>query len=274
MSLRPTVIELSHELPVVEAGLRQILGAWPEFELRPSSNDDAPARSTPWPQWPQFPQGPQGSQPAPDLLVLDHDRALRHASSPPGGPARHAPVLVVAMDGQAPDVRAALSAGVRGYVMVSCGREEIVRAVRSVAAGLRHLCAAASLHLADKLGQPALTLREGEVLALVLRGQSNKEMARSLTISEGTVKAHLRTLFSKLGARCRTEALWIASERGLLTRPTTADGAPVRMGERPMTASALAPHALLPRLGTRYATATFPEEAPCPSPPPSALHPA
>lgn len=262
MSLPSTVIELSHALPIVEAGLRQILGAWPEFKLRPSSHDDAQASA------------PHGPRAAPDLLVLDHDRALQHASSPPGAPSTHAPVLIVAMDGQAPDVRAALSAGVRGYVMVGCGREEIVRAVRAVAAGRRHLCTAASLHLADKLGQPALTLREGEVLALVLRGQSNKGMARALAISEGTVKAHLRTLFSKLGARCRTEALWIASERGLLTRPTPADGAPVRMGERPMTASALAPHALVPRLGTRHATPSFPEDAPCPSPPPSALHPA
>jgi DNA-binding NarL/FixJ family response regulator len=267
MSARPTVIELSHEVPVVEAGLRQILGAWPEFELRPSSHDTA------------HPPTPQG---APDVLVLDPGRAMqravqsaRHpASSWPSEPSPRTQTLIVAMDGQALDVRGAVEAGIRGYVMVSCGRDEIVRAVRAVAAGHRHLCAAASLRLADRLDQPTLTPREREVLALVLRGLSNKEMARSLAISEGTVKAHLRTLFSKLGARCRTEALWIASERGLLTRPTPADGAPVRMDERPMTASALAPDVPLPRLGARYATPTFSEEAPCPSPPPPALHPA
>jgi DNA-binding NarL/FixJ family response regulator len=257
------VIELSHEMPVVEAGLRQILGAWPEFALRPALDD---AVTAPVPQA------------APDVLILDHEHAMRRAAS-----ARthafmhthtHTQTLIVAMDGQASDVRGAVEAGVRGYVMVSCGCEEFVRAVRAVAAGHRHLCTAASLRLADRLDQPCLTLREREVLSLVLRGQSNKEMARSLAISEGTVKAHLRTLFSKLGARCRTEALWIAAERGLLTRPTPADGAPVRMDERALTASALAPRALLPRLGTRSVTPSFTEEAPCPSPPPPALHPA
>ncbi|OWQ44570.1 hypothetical protein CDL60_24070 [Roseateles noduli] len=258
----PTVVALSHALPVVEAGLRQILGAWPEFELRASSHDGAQARSL------------QGPQAVPDLLILDHDRALRQAASRPEASSTHTPILIVAMDGQARDVRGALEAGIRGYVMTSCGREEIVRAVRLVAAGHRHLCATASLQLADTLGQPALTSREGEVLALVLRGRSNKEMARSLGISEGTVKAHLRTLFSKLGARCRTEALWIAAERGLLTRTSPADGAPVRTDERSLTARAMAPGALLPRLGARSATPSFSEELPCPSPPPSALHPA
>jgi DNA-binding NarL/FixJ family response regulator len=228
----PTVIELSHEIPVIEAGLRHILGAWPEFELR-SAAGAGPLDPT--------------QAPAPDVLILDHERALQRAAAGRLDPRVGAQVLVVAMSGQESEVRSALEAGIRGYVVVGCPSDEIVRAVRAVAAGHRYLCKAASSRLADHVGQPVLTLREGEVLSLVLRGQSNKEMARSLVISVGTVKAHMRSLFSKLGARCRTEALWIASERGLLVssplsvsaRPAPTRASPVQKAKLDMTASAL-----------------------------------
>lgn len=201
---RPTVIELAHENPVIEAGLRYILGEWPEFELRPSVK---PNRSV------------QGQAPGPDMLILDHERALHRAATHHQIDAfSGANVLVVAMRGQEIDVRSALESGIRGYVVVGCSADEIVRAARAVAAGRRYLCSAATLRMADSLAQPSLTLRESEVLALVFRGHNNKEVARLLGISVGTVKAHMRGLLSKLGARCRTEALWIASERGLLTR--------------------------------------------------------
>ncbi|RZI59341.1 MAG: response regulator transcription factor [Rubrivivax sp.] len=272
MSVRSIVIELSHELPVVEAGLRQILGAWPEFEVRPPFEGTDPARDPPR---------------APDVLILDPERALRPVVAPNGsigsigsiGPV--GPVatlwpqrLIVAMDGQELDVRAAVASGVRGVLLASCSVDEIVRATRAVAAGHRHLCAAATLRLADTLGQPCLTLREGEVLSLVLRGQSNKEMARSLAISVGTIKAHMRTLFSKLGARCRTEALWIAAERGLLTRPAPSDPAPVRTDRSLMAARTLAPRPPMSRLEAHPATPTVSKENPCPSPLTPVLHPA
>jgi len=200
---RPTVIELAHQNPVIEAGLRYILGAWPEFELRPSVDPSRPG---------------EGWTSAPDMVILDHEGALHRATSRPMDSFSGANALVVAMMGQEIDVRSALEAGVRGYVVLGCPADEIVRAARAVAAGRRYLCSAATLRIADSLAQPSLTLRESEVLALVFRGHNNKEVARSLGISVGTVKAHMRGLLSKLGARCRTEALWIATERGLLTR--------------------------------------------------------
>lgn len=199
---RSILVELRHGLPVVEAGLRHILEEWPDFEL--------------WPLPPAAAHAPWQER-TPDVTILDHDRALQMVMdrSPTAASSRR--ILVVAMMGHELDVRGAVEAGIRGYVVTDCPTEEIVRAARAVAAGQRYLCTAASLCLADKLGQPALTLRENEVLSLAMRGQSNKEMARSLAISVGTVKAHMRTLFSKLGARCRTEALWLASEKGLIS---------------------------------------------------------
>lgn len=256
MTIRTTEVALCHTVPVVEAGLRQILGACPEFALTPP-----PPALTQWP-----------TRSTPDVLILDHGRAMQREDL------SRAQILVVAMDNHDLDVHRALEAGIRGYVLASCSADEIVRATRAVAAGRRHLCAAASLRLADRLGQPSLTQREEEVLSLVLRGRSNKDMARALAISVGTVKSHMRTLFSKLGARCRTEALWIASEHGMLNRAGRTGAVPAQMADRPMTAGALAPGTRFPRLEVRAAVqpGSQPpfEERPCPSLPSPALHPA
>jgi two-component system NarL family response regulator len=66
-----------------------------------------------------------------------------------------------------------------------------------------------------------LTSREGEVLCLLAKGMSNKSIARVLDIADGTVKSHVKSIMSKLGASCRTEAASIATERGLVDVPET-----------------------------------------------------
>ena len=204
---RPAVVTIDHQNAVIEAGLRHILGSWPEFEIQPSVDSN------------RFAAAQAGSS---DVLILDHDSGIAWARNHQLEPAR-ARVMIVALTGQEADVRVALEAGIRGYVLAGCSEDEIVYAARDVAAGRRHLCSAATLRMADSLSQPTLTLRESEVLALVFRGLNNKEVARSLDISVGTVKSHMRGLLAKLGARCRTEALWIASQRGLITRPEEAN---------------------------------------------------
>ena len=195
---KPAVLDIQHDHALINAGLRLTLGAWSEFHVLSSDP-------------------PSGQFHAADVLLLDHDAALeRGARSQPGGP--HA--LVVSTSGQDANVKAALEAGVRGYVSATCSADEIRMAVRVVAAGRRYLCSTASICIADSLALPALTARESEVLALVSRGRNNKEVARLLKISVGTIKCHMRSLFFKLGARCRTEAMWIASQRGLIQRCT------------------------------------------------------
>ena len=198
----PAVVMVTHENAVIEAGLRHILGASPEFEVQASASSTQVAAAK------------AGD---PDLVVLDHESGIAWARGAQRDSAR-TNVMVVAMTAQEADVRVALEAGIRGYVLVGCSEAEIVNAARGVAAGRRHLCSEVTLRIADSLSQPALTLRESEVLSLVCRGLNNKEVGRSLDISVGTVKSHMRGLLAKLGARCRTEALWIASQRGLITR--------------------------------------------------------
>lgn len=204
---RPATVFVSHANAVVEAGLRHILGKLPGLNVEP------PTRSNP--------TLATLAKDA-DLFVFDQDSGIQWAKDHRSEPGVQAKVMVVAMSGQEIHARAAIEAGVRGYVLVDCAPEEIADAAVAVAAGRRHLCSGATLRMAESLAQPSLTQREHDVIALVFRGSNNKEVARSLNISVGTVKSHMRGVMSKLGARCRTEASWIASQRGLIGQPEDA----------------------------------------------------
>jgi len=88
--------------------------------------------------------------------------------------------------------------------------------VRLAHRGTRHLGPEAAARLADSFARDQLTPREEAVLALVVEGLSNKAIAQRLDIALGTVKAHLKAAFAKLGVRGRTEAVVAAERRGLL----------------------------------------------------------
>jgi two-component system NarL family response regulator len=114
------------------------------------------------------------------------------------------------------DVFNGLEAGARGYILKDTTREEIIEAVRKVHAGERFLPQAIASRLADRIIRPSLTPRELDVLRLVSRGRSNKEIATAMFISDETVKSHMKALFQKLGVHDRAEAVGIALQRGLL----------------------------------------------------------
>jgi DNA-binding NarL/FixJ family response regulator len=113
----------------------------------------------------------------------------------------------------------ALSAGAQGYLLKDTPPEELARAVRMLMQGRAALEPAVAARLIARMSDaPAdeLSARELEVLRLLARGDSNKEIAAQLTISENTIKTHLSRIFDKLGARSRTEAVTIAIQRGLV----------------------------------------------------------
>ena len=95
-------------------------------------------------------------------------------------------------------------------------REELLECIRAVHAGKTYLPLALAAQLAERMRHPALTSRETEVLRLLAMGQSNKEMAATLSIVEGTVKTHVSALLQKLEAADRTQAVTLALQRGLL----------------------------------------------------------
>ncbi len=112
-------------------------------------------------------------------------------------------------------VRAAITAGARGYILKGSPAEELLGAIRAAANGRTIFGQGVEPPFVRSEGD-ALTARESEVLELIARGFSNAQIATQLRISERTVKFHISSLFARLGARRRTQALAIARERGLL----------------------------------------------------------
>ncbi len=116
------------------------------------------------------------------------------------------------------DVQAlrAIKAGAAGYMLKSMLRKELLETIHTVHAGRRRIPPEIATDLAEHFADDALSEREIEVLRLVALGNSNKLVAMQLSISEETVKAHMKTILSKLGANDRTHAVTIAMKRGIL----------------------------------------------------------
>ena len=114
------------------------------------------------------------------------------------------------------DVRRAISAGAKGYVLKGTNRDKILETVRKVYEGRPALSPEVAAKLADSLTHPALSQRELQVLEYMAAGKSNKEIAQVIHVSEHTVKAHVKSVLAKMHANGRTEAIAIAIKRGLI----------------------------------------------------------
>jgi DNA-binding NarL/FixJ family response regulator len=128
-------------------------------------------------------------------------------------------VLVLTTFDSDSDVLPAIEAGATGYLLKDAPREELYRAVRAAARGESVLSPPVATRVlrAARSDEPALSARELEVLELVARGSTNREAARTLFISEATVKTHLLHVYAKLGVPDRASAVAAAFDRGLLT---------------------------------------------------------
>jgi DNA-binding NarL/FixJ family response regulator len=114
------------------------------------------------------------------------------------------------------DIHHALSAGACAYLLKGSPAAELMAAIRSAAAGKRVISAAVARALAEFTPRIDLSAREVEVLRLVAKGLRNKEIARVIGRTEGTVKVHLKHIHEKLGVDDRTEAVTIALQRGII----------------------------------------------------------
>lgn len=114
------------------------------------------------------------------------------------------------------DIFRALDAGIRGYLLKEMVHTEVLRAIRTVAAGKRLMPPEVAERMPDAFPRPALTPREVEVLTLVARGLANKQIAEELGTASGTVKMHIQNILSKLDASDRTHAVTIALQRGII----------------------------------------------------------
>jgi two-component system NarL family response regulator len=128
----------------------------------------------------------------------------------------HARVVVLTTYDADEDIARALQAGAKAYILKDIAAEALVACVRTVLDGNTYLAPAAAAKLAERVTQVQLTPRELAAIRLVAKGQSNKEIAGALDISERTVKSHLAHLFEKLQVTSRTEAVRVATRRGLV----------------------------------------------------------
>lgn len=133
------------------------------------------------------------------------------------GGERPAVLILTTYDNDSDIVRAVM-AGAAGYLLKDAEPEAITQGIRDAAAGRLVLTPELERRVADRMSQgvPQLSDRELEVLRLVAEGRANKEIARALFISEGTVKTHLVHIFGKLRADSRTSAVAAARAHGLL----------------------------------------------------------
>ena len=125
-------------------------------------------------------------------------------------------VLMLSIDEGEEDIYRALQAGAAGYLPKSTQLQELLRAIRAVHAGERYVPATLEARLAERGPGATLTAREREVLELVSKGLSNREIGATLGCSETTAKWHVKNIMQKLDVTDRTEATRVAVERGIL----------------------------------------------------------
>lgn len=200
---------ISDDHPVVRAGLRGMLSGEPDFEIVGEAENGIEAvRQT----------GALG----PDVVLMD----LRmpdmdgveaigriHAEHP------EVRILVLTTYESDSDILRALEKGADGYLLKDAPREDLFEAIRATAAGKSPLDPDVANRLVRRVREPEnalLSTREIEILELVSRGESNKEIAKRLWISDTTVKTHVLNIFKKLGVTDRTAAVTVALKRGII----------------------------------------------------------
>jgi len=124
-------------------------------------------------------------------------------------------IVLTTYDGDE-DIYRALQAGAQAYLLKGMFREVLIEAVQAVHAGLRRIPPEVQARLDGRMGSQGLTSREVQVLGLIAKGKSNREIAAVLSIGDGTVKWFVKNVLSKLGVNDRTLAVTTALQRGII----------------------------------------------------------
>lgn len=155
----------------------------------------------------------------PDVMLLDLAMPVRNGIEVIEVVRRsHAAARIIVLTTYEGDAQAmrALKAGASGYLLKSSLRKELFDAIRAVHGGRRYILAEVAHEIAIHAAEDPLSAREVAILAMVAEGKANKVIARDLSLSEDTVKAHLRSIFSKLNVNDRTQAVTVALRRGII----------------------------------------------------------
>lgn len=154
----------------------------------------------------------------PDIVVLDLRMPKRNGIETIAVLRRefgHVPVLVLSNYSTGDEISAALQAGAAGFVVKDTPLAGLVDAIRKVYAGEQYFPPEVARRLAGRISSQ-LSHRELEVLALIGKGYSNKEIGAALNVAEATVKVHVTGILTKLGVADRTQAILVAIKRGII----------------------------------------------------------
>jgi two-component system, NarL family, response regulator LiaR len=216
MTIRILVVD---DHSVVRQGLKMFLGLDPELEVIGEAIDGADGVK-------------KAKELKPDVVLMDLLMPVMDGITAIGILRRELPETeVIALTSVLEDssVIGAVRAGAMGYLLKDTESDELRRAIKAAAAGQVQLSPKAAARLMREVRAPespeTLTERETEVLRLLARGRSNKEIAHDLTIGEKTVKTHVSNILSKLGVPSRTQAALYAVRIGLVTLDATSGSA-------------------------------------------------
>src|SRR5947209_12643560 len=204
-------IVIADDHSVVRQGLRMFLGLDPELEVVGEATDGADALRL-------------ARELRPDVVVMDLLMPGMNGIEATAAIRRELPdteVLALTSVLEDASVVGAVRAGAIGYLLKDTQADALCQAIKAAAAGQVQLTPKAAARLMQAVSAPespeALTERETGVLRLLAQGQSNKQIARSLHISEKTVKTHVSNILSKLGVQSRTQATLYAVRIGLVS---------------------------------------------------------
>ena len=197
---------LADDHSIVLAGLTTLLGLEPELEVVATAENGEEAIV-------------KFREHLPDVALIDLrmpgldgvETARRIIAEHPG-----ARILILTTFESEEDIHRALRTGVAGYLLKESNRPQLVTAIRAVLAGERHLSPPIARLAAERARQPGLSPRQVEVLDLVAKGLSNKEIGGILGFSAEGAKQHLHQIYQKLGVSTRAEATAEAIRRGIL----------------------------------------------------------
>lgn len=191
---------------IVRSGLVALIDSEPDMQVVAQATDGAQAVQC-------------YEQQRPDVAVLDLRMPVRSGLQAIEAIRRGHPdaqILVLTAYNGDEDIHQALAVGAQGYLLKSSTGDELIPAIRALAAGGRWIPQDVASRLAVRRTYEHLTHREIEVLKEIARGRANKEIAHELGITENTVKDHLKSILAKLHVSARTEAVTAAVQRGII----------------------------------------------------------
>jgi DNA-binding NarL/FixJ family response regulator len=192
--------------PVVREGIAALIGRQPDMELIAEASNGREAvelfRS-------HSPDVTLMDLQMPEMSGIDALNAIR-------GEFPEARIIILTSYAGDVQVTRALRSGAKAYLLKDMLRKELLETIRAVHAGQKRVSPEVAAEIAEHATDDALTPREVGVLRLVAHGNANKEIAAQLSLTEETVKSHVRNIMAKLGAKDRTHAVAIALKRGII----------------------------------------------------------